>query len=114
MYSRVGADEGLPYGNITALASGAPHGIQQLWIGTAKGVAVWQPGGDPTWRYLNGPRWLAGGAVTDMCFVGDAVYVATELGVTRAVDTSSKGRCPSRCSDEATQPTRPHCGVYDA
>ena len=81
-YTRVSSDEGLPVGNITALAPVTRRGQRQLWIGTTQGVVLWQPGQDPPWRYLYGPRWLVGETVHLMAAVGDGVVVATEAGVT--------------------------------
>eukprot|EP00041_Stephanoeca_diplocostata_P038771 m.1553094 g.1553094 ORF g.1553094 m.1553094 type:complete len:862 (+) comp25268_c1_seq3:151-2736(+) len=115
-FARVGADQGLPVGNITALAfaldstpstqqgstqsrttkSSAP----QLWIGTSIGVAVRSAPlnvanmtspvrgfAQQQWRYLHGPRWLAGNAVAALTVVprargGDTIVVVHENGMT--------------------------------
>ena len=48
VYNRVGPDQGLPTGNITAVGVGTgggppldPSRRQQVWLGTAFGVEVW-------------------------------------------------------------------------
>lgn len=47
---------------------------------------MWEPGNDPQWRYLGGPRWLAGDVVRSTCVGGAGgsdIYVATDGGITR-------------------------------
>ena len=81
-YQRIGADQGLPVGNISALAL---CGKDELWIGTSAGVAIWTPGAaDPVgrWRYLYGPRWLVSNEVRALAPVNSSVAVLTEGGVT--------------------------------
>ena len=69
-FARIGPDQGLPVGNITSLAVAYDvDGSPQLWVGSAFGVAVWQPMHDPAWRYLFGPRWLVGHAVKQLVTV---------------------------------------------
>lgn len=84
-FARIGPDQGLPVGNITSLAVASDvDGSPQLWVGSAYGIAVWQPTHDPSWRYMYGPRWLAGFAVKQIVSVphagsnGDTVVVLTE------------------------------------
>lgn len=82
-YRRIGRDQGLPVGNVTALLPSALNGVAQLWVGTTRGVALWEPSYDPPWRYLNGPRWLVGEAVRALASVDDqSIVVLTEGGVT--------------------------------
>eukprot|EP00750_Incisomonas_marina_P026513 INCI5918.1.p1 GENE.INCI5918.1~~INCI5918.1.p1 ORF type:complete len:810 (-),score=131.98 INCI5918.1:2235-4664(-) len=82
--TRYDGREGLPYGNITALAATVTSqssmgqlqtAESQTWIGTKKGLAVWQEGNDPPWRYLFGPRWHPGEAITDL-----AIHPETSTG----------------------------------
>jgi hypothetical protein len=90
--SRIARDEGLPWGNITSLAV---DDAARLWIGTTRGVIVYNPtapvGGGrrqrqravpppppasasrrsaaaahaPRWRYLYGPRYLVATSASD-------------------------------------------------
>lgn len=102
--TRVAHREGLPYGNVTAIASRVTQQSvmgalktpeSQVWIGTKMGVAVWQESNDPDWRYLFGPRWHPGTAVKALAIheaattqIGNAmesvpatIVVATDGGV---------------------------------
>ncbi len=81
-YTRIGRDQGLPVGNVTALLPSVHRGAGQLWVGTTRGVALWQPSYDPPWRYLGGPRWLVGDSVRSLALVGSAVVVVTDGGIT--------------------------------
>eukprot|EP00039_Didymoeca_costata_P020083 m.340007 g.340007 ORF g.340007 m.340007 type:complete len:864 (+) comp19079_c0_seq1:208-2799(+) len=68
-YARVTGLQGLPYNDITALhtAYSSIDRERQLWIGTGKGFAVYNPEDkDSRWRYLYGPRWHPGSAVVSM------------------------------------------------
>lgn len=61
------------------------------------GVAVWQPGQDPTWRYYYGPRWIVGSVVKAMAVAGDSVYLTPSslapLNVADAVAATSSQVC---------------------
>jgi hypothetical protein len=93
-----GGDEGLPYNNITTLAfsrveSNGQGTITQLLIGTTMGLIIRQEGNDPLWRYLYGPRYLAGSSIVDLAVVpmlgrekegltGDTIVVVAQDGLT--------------------------------
>eukprot|EP00940_MAST-03C_sp_MAST-3C-sp2_P002252 g2252.t1 len=64
-YERVSADEGLPFGNVSALLSHPTH--DDVWIGTTRGL-IWRSPSDEIqrWRFLNGSRWLSGNGVQSM------------------------------------------------
>ena len=61
-FVRVDGDDGMPYGNITAMAATTNH----VWFGTTYGLVVYdRPGAGTTdatspWHYYNGARWLSG------------------------------------------------------
>eukprot|EP00943_MAST-04B_sp_MAST-4B-sp1_P001535 g1535.t1 len=104
----INGDHGLPYNNITCIAysniyspSSADDQNQeeptlQVWIGTTKGLILWQKkNSDPEWKYLNGPRWLAGSTVKSISVlpnanpsanigghIGDTIVIVAEEGVT--------------------------------
>ena len=87
-WGRISGDDGLPYANITAIATGGRDpvsGASQLWVGTAMGLVLKSadPAADPPFRYLFGPRYLPGKRVTAMglLLAGAGVVAATEGGV---------------------------------
>lgn len=94
--ARIGAVEGLPIGHITALtwARGAPNSesssggsggaTEQLWVGTVAGVAVYSAANEPAWRYLSGPRWLAGDKVSAIVALAATEEHKHEHGVAAA------------------------------
>ena len=98
-------DHGLPDNNITSLAystvfslvdGGNIEEILQVWIGTTKGLVLWQKReSDPQFRYLNGQRWLAGSTVSSISvlprakatanvgdLIGDTIVVVAQEGIT--------------------------------
>ena len=90
--TRIAGEQGLPYANITQILTGVTDpvgGSAQLWLGTAMGLAIRSsdPAADPPWRYLYGPRWHPGKAVTALVAdktVGSpagTVFAATDAGV---------------------------------
>ena len=87
-WGRICGDDGLPYANITAIATGGRDpisGAKQLWLGTAMGLVVKSadPSADPQYRYLFGPRYHPGERVTAMALSTDGagVIAATDGGV---------------------------------
>ncbi len=78
---RLDGDDGVPYGNVTSIwsdaaapssaaaaaasasaASASAASASRLWLGTTRGVVLFDPSPAAVarWRYLHGPRWLAG------------------------------------------------------
>ena len=78
---RYGRTEGLPQGNVTALAI---DGDGALWVGTAAGLV--RRARDGSWRYLEGQRWLLGDGVGALAALstpydeGEAKVIVTTLG----------------------------------
>ena len=117
--SRIAAHEGLPWGNITSLALNLarPGAQARLWIGTSRGVILFDPGASSQYgghiraafsasgdappllqrmRYFYGPRYLpaaspvdpfGGSAVSRIVTLGAAAFVAARDGL--AVLTAS-------------------------
>ena len=112
--SRVARDQGLPWGNITALA--VDDNSARLWIGTTRGVILYDPlapfkgvhqkievGGHTAislsrWRYFYGPRYLittstfdffAASATTALAIDGNTTHVASALGGLSILQTQS-------------------------
>jgi hypothetical protein len=88
---RIAGEAGLPYANISAILTTvtAPESeFDQLWLGTDMGIVLRSsdPEADPPWRYLYGPRWHPGKAVTALAAdrssaVDGTVFAATDGGV---------------------------------
>lgn len=85
-FVRLGGDAGgIPYGNITAVAS-RKH--DAMWFGTSRGAMRYN---GKSWRYFLGPRWLpdrafgAGNTVVSIsvtkCLGQEAALVVTKTGV---------------------------------
>jgi ligand-binding sensor domain-containing protein len=86
---------GLPFSNMTALAAASsPDGTTlRVWVGTTRGVSLWQqpltnvstfiPGADGSWSYFYGLRWLPGQSVTSLSPTADGsgVWIATDDGL---------------------------------
>ena len=100
----INGDHGLPYNNITSVAYSTIYAPStditeptlQVWIGTKKGLILWQrKHNDPEWKYFMGPRWLAGSNIKSMTIlpranpsanvgdhVGDTIVIVAEDGIT--------------------------------
>ena len=87
LWSRLSGDAGLPHANVTAIVPEGSvvdpvSGAKQLWVGTARGLAMRSAAADPPWRYLYGPRWHPGRHVTALAAAGRAtMFAATDEGV---------------------------------
>jgi len=61
--ARLARPQGLPYGNVTALAVAGAAGAARVWVGTARGAVLYSPSPAgalrQTFRYFYGPRWLS-------------------------------------------------------
>ena len=107
--SRIAAHEGLPWGNVSSLSLNLAGPRTRLWVGTSRGVLLYDPGaatqygagaraadaldGPPLsqrFRYFYGPRWLSssspagafdGSAVSGLVAVGATLFVAASGGL---------------------------------
>eukprot|EP00040_Diaphanoeca_grandis_P019454 m.102767 g.102767 ORF g.102767 m.102767 type:complete len:842 (-) comp27434_c0_seq1:392-2917(-) len=78
--SRIADEQGLPISGITALAKTT----QQLWVGTRHGVALRDSTtSTTTWKYLAGPRWLAGDSIKSLAVLPQAM--STQLSTGRSI-----------------------------
>ena len=99
--SRLARPQGLPWGNVTALAvdgASAAWPRPRVWVGTTRGAVLYDPGAPNSgaggalrqrFRYFYGPRWLAAsaagapfgaGAVFSAAVDGDSAYLLTPDG----------------------------------
>ena len=83
---RVSGEQGLPVGNITALARGSDDGT--LWIGSTQGAALKCDACKDTWRFFGGDRWLTGGNVVT------ALSAAPGAATTTTIDTAGATTIP--------------------
>ena len=94
-FDRIGPLQGLPYNQLTSLYVSpyaakypSPFGPTSpmsqagtLWVGTAKGYALFDVHGSKFIGYHNGPRWLPGSTVLALVGSGRGVVAVTDKGV---------------------------------
>ena len=126
--TRLARDEGLPWGNITALAIVA--GTPRLWIGTTRGVILYDPSaplsaaaaapGAARWRYFYGPRYLLAASPTDvfaasevsaLSIDGNETHVASALGGVSVLESQAWTLSAKAAAYEAAIPRHSRLGL---